>query len=133
MNDGEDGSEASVEASELEANGGCIESPFMLRGRLGPGDVMGRTRVVGSETFKVAMDERPPNVGPAKEDRGIKLTGESGDEDGDWSDNDEESVQEAVVVGDESLDSVICVEVLSWCLCCGSEGRAAGCNGCCFC
>jgi len=42
--------------------------------------------------------------------------GESGDEDGDGSERGEESVVERVVVGDESVDSDICVEVLSWCL-----------------
>ncbi len=45
----------------------------------------------------------------------MKLTGESGDEEGEGSDSDDESVHEAVVVGDESADSEFCVDVLSWC------------------
>lgn len=56
------------------------------------------------------------------------LIGESGDEDGDGSDNGEESVVDMVVVGDESADSDICVDVLSWCLCVGSVGKPVGCN-----
>lgn len=83
INDGEEGSEVIVELIVLlGANGACIDRPFMLRGLLGPGDVMGRTKD-GSDTVRAAMEERPPNVGPAKEESGIKLTGESGDDDGD--------------------------------------------------
>jgi hypothetical protein len=43
------------------------------------------------------------------------LTGESGDEDGDGSERSDESVIDTVVVGDESADSVVCVDVLSLC------------------
>jgi hypothetical protein len=37
----------------------------------------------------------------------MRLTGESGDEDGEGSDRGDESVVDIVVVGDESADSVI--------------------------
>jgi hypothetical protein len=81
IKDGDEGSETRVDESELVAKGGCIDSPFMLRGRRGPGEVMGRC--VGSETVSVAIDDRPPKVGPGKFESGIRLMGESGDEEGD--------------------------------------------------
>jgi hypothetical protein len=54
---------------------------------------------------------------------GTKLTGESGEDEGEGSDKGEESVVDRVVVGEESADSDIWVEVLSLCLCDGSVGR----------
>ena len=77
---------------------------------------MGRSKLFASETLRAAIDGSPPNEVAGKEFRGTRLTGESGDEDGEGSDNDEESVHETVVVGDESADSEFCVDVLSWCL-----------------
>ncbi len=47
---------------------------------------------------------------------GSRLSGESGDDDGDGSERGEESVVESVVVGEESSDSEVWVEVLSRCL-----------------
>ena len=44
---------------------------------------------------------------------GIKVSGESGDDDGDGPERGEESVVESVVVGEESADSEVRVEVLS--------------------
>jgi hypothetical protein len=41
--------------------------------------------------------------------------GDSGDELGDGSDNEEESTVEIVVVGEESVESEVCVDVLSRC------------------
>lgn len=115
MKTGDDGSETSLDDREEFVKGGCIESPFMFRGRLGPGEVMGRC--VGSETVRDAIDGRPPKVGPGKEDSGMRLfMGDSGEDEGDWSERDDESVHEAVVVGDESADPAFWVEVLSWCL-----------------
>lgn len=76
-----------------------------MRARRGEGDVMGRSRLFASETLRLAMDDSPPNEVAGKEFRGTKLIGESGDDDGEGSDNDEESVHETVVVGDESADS----------------------------
>jgi len=43
--------------------------------------------------------------------------GDSGEELGDGSDNEEESTVEIVVVGDESVESDACVDVLSVCWC----------------
>lgn len=51
------------------------------------------------------MDVRPPKVVPGKALRGTRFTGESGDEEGDGSEREEESVHDTVVVGDESADS----------------------------
>lgn len=74
--------------------------------RLGAGDVMGRIKRGGcSETVRLAIDGRAPKVVPGKALRGTKLTGESGDEEGEGSESDEESVHDTVVVGDESADS----------------------------
>jgi hypothetical protein len=53
-------------------------------------------------------------VEPAKEDSGTRVTGDSGDELGDGSERDDESTVDIVVVGEESVESEICVEVLSW-------------------
>ena len=112
MNDGDVGSETRLVTDDV-ANGGCIDKPFMFLGRRGDGDVMGRSRVASPPTVRVAMLERPPKDGPGNEARGTRLTGESGEDEGEGSERDEESVQETVVVGDESADSEFCVEVLS--------------------
>lgn len=53
-----------------------------------------------------------------KEDKGNIETGDSGDELGDGSVRADESAVEMVVVGDESVDSEACVDVLSRCLWC---------------
>lgn len=117
MNEGDDGSETRLEASE-PANGGWIESPFMLRPRLGDGEVIGLSRVFGiSLMLRVfIVDDKPPNVVAGNEFSGIRLIGESGEDDGEGSDNEDVSVVK-VVVGDESADSEFCVEVLSLCRC----------------
>lgn len=75
--------------------------------RLGAGDVIGRIkRGICSETVRLSMGGRAPKVVPGNALRGTKLTGESGDEEGEGSESDEESVHDIVVVGDESADSV---------------------------
>lgn len=135
IKDGEDGSDISDDEAADAAKGGCIERPFMFLGRRGAGEVMGRIRwFLGcSETAKVAMDGSPPKLVDGKAFKGTRLTGESGDEEGEGSDSDEESVHDTVVVGEESADSDVCVEVLSrcwwfggiaggWRSCEGSEG-----------
>lgn len=84
--------------------------------RLGAGDVIGRINCgVCSETDRLAIDGRAPNVVPGNAFRGTRLTGESGDDDGEGSESEDESVQDTVVVGDESADSEACVDVLSRC------------------
>jgi hypothetical protein len=61
-----------------------------------------------------------PNVVAENEESGTIVTGDSGEDEGDGSDNDEESAVEMVVVGEESVDSEHCVDVESrWFLCCG--------------
>lgn len=49
------------------------------------------------------------------DDSGMRVIGDSGDELGDGSDNDDESTVDIVVVGEESVESEACVEVLSRC------------------
>lgn len=46
------------------------------------------------------------------------VTGDSGDDEGEGSVNEDESAVEIVVVGEESVDSEACVDVESQCLCC---------------
>jgi hypothetical protein len=60
MKEGEAGSDSNDE--EEEVVGGWIERPFMFLSRLGPGEVMGRSRF-GSETASLAMLDRPKGVG----------------------------------------------------------------------
>lgn len=113
MNDGEEGSETRLVESEV-ANGGCMERPFMLR-LLGEGEVIGLWKwllmAFGSLTVRVfIVDESPPKEVPGKLFNGIRLIGESGEEDGDGSESEDVSVVK-VVVGDESAE--FCVDVLS--------------------
>jgi hypothetical protein len=86
----------------------------------GPGDVMGRSSFSGNRggllsTIFRLWNESKPNVDPENEDNGTKVIGDSGDELGDGSDNDDESTVDIVVVGEESVESDACVEVLSRC------------------
>lgn len=110
INDGEGGSDGCDKDAAEPAKGGCIERPFMFL-RLGAGDVIGRIRRgPGSETVRPVMDGRAPKLVPGNALRGTKLTGESGDEEGEGSESDEESVHDTVVVGDESADSDVCAD-----------------------
>jgi hypothetical protein len=52
-------------------------------------------------------------VDPENEDSGTKVIGDSGEELGEGSDKEEESTVEIVVVGEESVESEACVDVLS--------------------
>lgn len=103
MNEGDAGSE--TWELDVELKGGWIERPFIFLGRLGAGDVIGRSTLGGSEILSEAIDARPPKDMPGKDDSGGRFTGESGDEDGEGSESEEESVHERVVVGDDSADS----------------------------
>jgi hypothetical protein len=123
MNDGDEGSDSREE--EREPEGVWMERPFMFLSRLGAGDVLGRSWF-GSETLSVAMLDNPAKEVGAKLGRCVRLTGESGDEDGDGSERSDESVHETVVVGEESADSVVWVDVLSLCLWAESVGKAPG-------
>lgn len=112
MKDGEEGSETREEARELK--GGWMERPFMFLGLRGAGEVMGRCTRLGSDTERLAMRGKSLVKGciGAKVERGIRFTGESGEDDGDGSERSEESVQDTVVVGDDSADSVARLDVL---------------------
>jgi hypothetical protein len=111
IKDGDVGSDGF--AAELK--GGCIERPFMFFARLGAGDVVGLSRCFASHTLSVAIDDNPPNEEQLEvsEDSGTRFIGESGDEEGDGSEREEESVHDAVVVGEDPADSEFCVDVLS--------------------
>jgi hypothetical protein len=112
----------------LERLGGWMDSPFMFFGRRGAGEVMGLpvgARVDCSGNVRPPTARLPKDVA-GKEESGTRLTGESGEDEGDGSERGDESVVESVVVGEDSADSEACVEVLSWCLwCMGSEGMVA--------
>jgi hypothetical protein len=88
--------------------------PFMFR-RLGPGDVIGRSGVGAAGTVRVdvIVGALVLNEVEGKLFNGIKWTGESGEDDGEGSDRGEESDVDNVVVGEESADSDIWVDVLS--------------------
>jgi hypothetical protein len=58
-----------------------------------------------------------------KDERGMMVTGDSGEDEGDGSVNEDESAVEMVVVGEDSVDSDACVDVESRCLCCGLLSR----------
>jgi len=123
--EGEVGSDVSDEEREL--NGAWIDNPFMFFGRRGAGDVIGLAGVA-SDTLRLAMPpESAPKGAGANDERGISdIIGESGEEDGEASERSDESVQESVVVGDDSTDSVAWVDVLLLCLCEESGTRVAG-------
>lgn len=101
-------------------------NPFKFLGRpLGDGDVIGLTSVESLTVRWFMVVGSPPKLVLVNGLRGIKfelLTGESGEDDGDGSDNEDVSVVK-VVVGDDSADSKFCVDVLSLCLCEGSVGN----------
>lgn len=99
--------------------------PFIFFGLRGDGEVIGRSRFmicgglskgflsdIVSESKLLRLKFVAPN-----DDRGMMVMGDSGDEEGDGSVNEDESAVEMVVVGDESVDSEFCVEVESRCLC----------------
>ena len=95
---------------------------------------MGRSSLRGnregllSTIFKVWKESRP-NVDPENEESGTKVMGDSGEELGDGSDREEESTVEIVVVGEESVESEACVDVLSryWCECIGDVSFSLSC------
>lgn len=98
-------------------------SPFAFLGFLGSGDVIGRSNespIMGLSDMVRSSREWIPKPVEEKDDKGSITTGDSGDELGDGSVRAEESAVEMVEVGDESVDSDACVDVLSRCLCCAS-------------
>jgi hypothetical protein len=129
MKEGEDGSETSDCVDGVAIMGGCIDNPFMLRDLRGEGEVIGRSNMGALGALRdSASGDWKTKLGVTKLLRGTRLIGESGDEDGDGSDSGEESVVDMVVVGDESADSDICVDVLSWCRWPGSDESPVGCS-----
>ena len=113
MNKGDEGSEIRVDEAILQ--GAMIDKPFMFF-RLGAGEVIGLASCVSLTVRWFMVDGSPPKLVALKEFRGIRLTGESGEDDGEGSDNDEVSVVR-VVVGEDSADSEFWVDMLSWWRC----------------
>lgn len=63
MKDGEEGSDIIELVDVVAATGGCMERPFMLRGRRGDGDVMGRKKEPASGALMVIWGLfKEPNV-----------------------------------------------------------------------
>ena len=142
INEGDAGAEigcddSTAEAVETPSLGSCApdlvdvdmfkERFFMFRTFL-PGD-SGRVRP-GRGRSEPGGDSIPPFSGDwpvdrkdRKDERGGIETADSGDELGEGSVTDEESNVEMVVVGEESVDSELTVEVLS--RCCACEGKNA--------
>jgi hypothetical protein len=117
INEGDEGSDV--------CDGSTVAlKPPKLRARLfgflnflGEGEVIGRSVPVGGRTgFRPATfrlwKASKPNGPPVKDDSGTTVTGDSGDEDGEGSDNEEESIVDIVVVGEESVESEAWVDVL---------------------
>jgi hypothetical protein len=118
IKEGEDGSDV-WNAPLLELR--LRARAFGFFGFRGDGDVMGRLSFSGngrvvSTIFKLWKASKP-NVDPEKEDNGTKVMGDSGEDEGEGSDSEDESTVDIVVVGDESVESEVCVEVLSRCWC----------------
>lgn len=117
INDGDEGSD--------DWNESTLEFKFKARlfrffVFLGPGDVIGRSSLSVNRDGVVSIifrfwKESSPKVDPENDDNGTRVTGDSGEELGEGSDNEEESTVDIVVVGDESVESEVCVEVLSRC------------------
>lgn len=115
--DGEDGADnwnASVLGVRFNAK---LLGFLALRG---DGEVMGRswfrgTRIVLLSSMLRLWNLSKPNVEPPNDERGTSVTGDSGDELGEGSESEDESTVDIVVVGEESVESDVCVDVLSRC------------------
>lgn len=85
----------------------------------GDGEVIGLSSLNGnlgvmSAIFKL-WNESKPKLDPENDDSAASVIGDSGEELGEGSDNDDESTVDIVVVGEESVESDACVDVLSRC------------------
>lgn len=69
---------------------------------------------LSSVIFKF-WNESSPKDEPAKDDKGTRVIGDSGEEEGEGSDKEDESTVDMVVVGEESVESDVWVDVLSQC------------------
>jgi hypothetical protein len=81
---------------------------------------MGRSSFSGNRMGLVSTIFKPWNESKPKfelenDESGTSVIGDSGEELGDGSDNEDESTVDIVVVGDESVESDACVDVLSRC------------------
>jgi hypothetical protein len=65
-----------------------------------------------SATLRLLKASMPPKDEPEKEESGRRVMGDSGDELGEGSEREDESTVEMVVVGEESVESDACVDVL---------------------
>lgn len=115
IKDGEGGSEANSSMLGRRFRARLLGFFF-----LGEGEVIGRSTVMGGGLVSISpifrfWKESRPNEDPVNEDNGTIVIGDSGDELGDGSDSEDESIVDTVVVGEESVESDACVEVLSRC------------------
>jgi hypothetical protein len=119
MKDGDDGSEVwKVSTLEFRFNARLLG----FFGFRGDGEVIGLSSLNGSliglvSTIFRLWNESKPKVDPENEDNGTRVIGDSGEELGEGSDKEDESTVDIVVVGDESVESDACVDVLSRCWC----------------
>lgn len=117
MKEGDEGSE-DWNPSTLELRLSARLLGFL--GFRGWGEVIGRSSLSGSRmgslstTFR-AWNESIPKVPPGKDDSGRRVMGDSGDELGEGSEREDESTVDMVVVGEESVESDACVDVLCRC------------------
>lgn len=116
INEGDGGSDDNASTLEFKFNARLLG---FLNFR-GEGDVIGRSSLSGSRiglgsTIFRPWNESNPKCELENDDSGIKVIGDSGDELGEGSDNEDESTVDMVVVGEESVESDACVDVLSRC------------------
>lgn len=89
---------------------------------LGEGEVIGRSLLSDGRTgFKPAifmfLNASRPNELPENDESGTSVMGDSGEEEGEGSESETESIVDMVVVGEESVESDVWVDVLSQCWC----------------
>lgn len=85
----------------------------------GDGEVIGLSSLSGNlgvmSTIFRLWNESKPKFDPENGDSGTSVIGDSGEELGEGSDSDDESTVDIVVVGEDSVESDACVDVLSRC------------------
>lgn len=133
----DDSTAEAVEMANFGSCGPCLTDADMFRERFFmfrtflPGD-SGRLRPgrfkseLGGGSITPCSGEWSLDLRDLKDESGVIETADSGDELGEGSVMDEESSVEIVVVGEESVDSELMVEVLSRCCCCGGRRSVLG-------
>ena len=114
MKDGDEGPEA-WNPSILELRLRARLLGFL--GFLGCGEVIGRSSASDGRMGSISatcrfLKDSMPNDDPENEESGRSVMGDSGEELGEGSEREEESMVEMVVVGEDSVESDACVDVL---------------------